>query len=190
MIKAVIFDCFGVLTADGWKHLREELWGDDVDKMRHASDMDKAVNAGFIEYSEFVTAICRMSGLDEAEVIRRINGASPNKLLFEYMRDSLKPSVKIGILSNAADDWLSELFEPWQVDLFDATVLSCQVGAVKPELAMYQTAVDRLGVQFGECVFIDDSESYCTAARNLGMYAIWHRNTHDTIATIKELVDA
>lgn len=190
VIKAVIFDCFGVLTADGWKHLREELWGRDSEKLQRACDMEKAVNAGFIKYDEFITEISRMSKLNESEVRRRISGASPNSLLFEYMRDSLKPRVKIGMLSNAAGDWLGDLFEPRQTELFDATVLSYQVGAVKPELAMYQAIIDRLGVQFNECVFVDDSEGYCASARNLGMKAIWHQDTHDTIAAIEEIINA
>lgn len=190
MISAVIFDCFGVLTADGWKHLREELWGNDSKNMNRARDMEKAVNAGLMRYDDFTSEISQMSGLEIAEVLRRINGTSPNKILFDYIRDELKPRVKIGMLSNAAGNWLSTLFESQQVELFDVVVLSYQVGAVKPEPAMYQAIIDRLGVQFEECVFIDDSENYCTAAQDLGMKSIWHQDTHKTIVKIKELIDA
>lgn len=121
MIKAVIFDCFGVLTDDGWKHLREEFWGDDSDNMRRAYDMDKAVNAGFMEYDEFVHEISQMSGLKEPEVKRRINGVSPNRLLFEYIRDELKPKMRIGMLSNAAGDWLNKLLNRGKLNCLTAS---------------------------------------------------------------------
>ena len=188
--KAVIFDCFGVLTADGLKHLREEFWGNDSASSQHIYDMSKAVNAGYLGYDQFVSEISKMSGLQIDEVRQRINGASPNNVLFEYIRDGLREKTKIGMLSNAADDWLNTLFSEWQVRLFDEIVLSYQVGAVKPEHAMYQAITQRLGVGFEECVFIDDSESYCRAAQNLGMSTIWHQDTHDTIAKLRELVDA
>lgn len=190
MIRAVIFDCFGVLTADGWKHLREEFWGTEPDLTRHVCDMNRAVNAGYLEYGEFISEISRLSGLREEDVAHRINGTTPNTILFEFIRDQLEQRVKIGMLSNAADDLLDKLFEPWHLKLFDETVLSYQVGAVKPEQAMYLAIVQRLGVEPQECLFIDDSEDYCIAARDLGMKTIWHQDTHDTIARIKELTSA
>ena len=189
-MRAVIFDCFGVLTTDGWKQLREEFFAHDNAKMQHAIDIDKAVNAGYINYDEFIAEIVRMSGLSERDVRDRLNGSMPNKMLFEYIRDELKPDYKIGMLSNAAGDWLNELFEPWQVRLFDEAVLSYQVGAVKPEPAMYQAVLERLGVMPEESVFIDDSERYVAAAQDLGMQGIYHQDTNQTIAKLKELLHA
>lgn len=134
MIKAVIFDCFGVLT-------------------------------GTREYV-------------------------PNDALFAYIRDSLKPQVKIGMLSNAADNHLDTLFEPWQVALFDDVVLSYQTGMVKPEPEIFQHAATRLDALPEECIFVDDIERYCTAAGDLGMQTIIHSDTKETIAKIEELLHA
>lgn len=134
MIKAVIFDCFGVLTT--------------------------------------------------------IDGNTPDDKLFAFIRDELKVHYKIGMLSNANANWLDELFEPWQVKLFDEVALSYQVGAVKPEAAIYQLITGRLGALPEECLFVDDVEGYCEAAARLGMRTIWHRKTEDTIASIKELLHA
>ncbi len=190
MIKAVIFDCFGVLTTDGWKQLREEFFVGNPEKLQHSIDIDKAVNAGFMKYDDFITEISLMCGLSESDVRRRMNGSVPNKQLFEYIRDELKPHYKIGMLSNAAANWLGEMFEPWQVELFDEVVLSYRVGVAKPESLIYQTVVFELSVTYEESVFIDDSERYVVAAEDLGMKGIYHSDTAATIARLEELLRA
>ena len=190
MIKAVIFDCFGVLTTDGWKQIREQYFAQDEDKLRHAHDIDRAVNAGMMEYVEFITEISSMTGLTTEDVRQQLDGAVPNNILFEYIRDSLKPNYKIGMLSNAAADWLKDLFEPWQAGLFDEVVLSFETGLVKPDARIYTLITNQLGVESQECLFIDDNEHYCTAAEQLGITAIYHQDTHETIAKIQELLRA
>lgn len=189
-MQAIIFDCFGVLTTDGWKQLREEFFAHDEVKLQHAIDIDKAVNAGFMEYDDFIAEIGRMSGLPETTVRQRMNGSAPNKALFDYIRRVLKPQYKIGMLSNAADNWLDAMFEKWQVELFDEVALSYEVGAAKPDERMYQAITERLGVVYEQSLFIDDSEHYITAATNLGMQGIYHTDTNQTINKINELINA
>jgi len=190
MIKAVIFDCFGVLTTDGWKQIREEYFANDEAKHQRSRDMDKAVNAGMSYYDEFLEEISDMTGLPIDEVRQRLTGSAPNKLLFDFIRDELAGKYKIGMLSNAAGNWLDEMFEPWQVKLFDEAVLSYEVGTAKPDPVIYQTIIDRLGVLPKEAIFIDDSERYCVAAEDLGIKAIYHQDTNKTITKIKELISA
>lgn len=190
MVKAVIFDCFGVLTTDGWKQVREEFFAQDKELLHHSLDIDRAVNVGMMDYDEFLGEISKMSGLSIDEARARMNGSAPNKILFDYIRDELKGKFKIGMLSNAADNWLTDLFEPWQIELFDEIVLSYEVGTTKPDPVIYQMMLQRLGVMADESIFIDDSERYCTAAEEQSMKAIWHQDTHDTIAKIKELTRA
>jgi HAD superfamily hydrolase (TIGR01509 family) len=66
---------------------------------------------------------------------------------------------------------LSEL-----ADLFDVVVASGDIGYAKPEAAAYEITADRLGVRLDECVFVDDREPYCEAARGVGMQAIVYRD--------------
>jgi epoxide hydrolase-like predicted phosphatase len=190
MIKAIIFDCFGVLSTDGWRQLREEFFADNQEKMQQALDLDKAVNTGVMDYVSFIREVGHLSGLSEQEVQRRMNTNVPNRLLFEYIRSDLKPGYKIGLLSNAAENWLGELFEGWQNDLFDQVILSYQVGMVKPEAQIYELTASNLGVKPEECLFIDDIERFCTAAEELGMKSILHTDSYETIAKIKEILRA
>jgi len=188
VIKAIIFDCFGVLATDGWKQLRQEFFSDDEERMRKALDLDKAVNGGMMDYATFIHEVAHLAQLSKAEVHRRMNGNVPDRLLFEFIRSDLKSRYKLAVLSNAANDWLNDLFEPWQVQLFDEIVLSYQVGLVKPETEIYQLTANRLGVLPEECIFIDDIERYCMAAAELGMKTIVHSNPRDTIAQVKEII--
>jgi len=190
MIRAVIFDCFGVLTTGWWEQIREEFFSQDENLSKRALDLNTSVNAGYMSYDEYLDEICKMSGLSMEDLKKRINSNSPNWMLLDYIRDDLKPKYKIGMLSNAAANWLNDLLGAEQVALFDAVVLSYEIGAVKPDPVMYKTVADRLGVQVDECLFVDDSERYCAAAGDLGMLAIYHQNTKDTILRIKETLDA
>jgi putative hydrolase of the HAD superfamily len=52
---------------------------------------------------------------------------------------------------------------------FDAVVLSFEVGARKPQPAIYQAALTGLGVGAERAVFVDDQAAYCDGARALGM---------------------
>lgn len=190
MIKAVIFDCFGVLTTDGWKQIREEYFSHDEMLLQRSNDMDKAVNAGMMEYEDFLAEIGNMTGLTRDVVRGRMNISAPNQMLFAYIKGELNGRVKIGMLSNAAANWLDDLFDPWQVQLFDAAVLSYETGTVKPDAVMYQTVLNRLDVDASEVIYIDDSERYVTAAQDLGMQGIYHTDTNQTIARIRELIHA
>ena len=54
---------------------------------------------------------------------------------------------------------------------FDAWILSYEVGACKPDRAIFQAALDRSAARPQQCVFIDDIEQYTQAARGLGINA-------------------
>ena len=51
----------------------------------------------------------------------------------------------------------------------DAVVLSFEVGAAKPDAAIYRTALDRLRAEPDEAAFVDDQSVYCDGAAALGM---------------------
>ena len=56
--------------------------------------------------------------------------------------------------------------------LVDATVLSCEVGSVKPYPEIYATALDELGVAAVDAVFIDDQPAFCVGAQAVGVRPI------------------
>jgi putative hydrolase of the HAD superfamily len=175
-LRAVIFDCFGVLTTDGWRQIQDRELQDDQQRLT-AHQLERAVNTGEIGYDEFVTEVAALRGATIEATRAELVDTAANKQLFEFIRDTIKPRYQVGLLSNAADNWLDNLFEPWQVALFDEIVLSYAVGMVKPDPAIYDLIATKLGVKPDECLFVDDIERFVTAARDAGMDGILFEST-------------
>lgn len=174
MIKAIIFDCFGVLTTDKWKEFVATL---PENQMVPASDLNHALDRGYISQSEFFEQISSLTGRSPERVESVINSdMDKNTQLLEYI-EGLKKGYKIGLLSNISSNWVRESFlTSIEQQLFDDIVLSYEVGMIKPELAIYELAASRLDCQTSECIFIDDSPGHCRAAVQSGMQAIVYQN--------------
>jgi putative hydrolase of the HAD superfamily len=176
MVKAIIFDCFGVLTTEVWFRFKREHFGSDPALLQQATDLRRAVDGGFLSYGDFMAQIADMAGIPKAEATRFIEDNVANDELFDYIRDELKPRFKIGMLSNAGSDRILELFSKEQAALLDAVCLSCETGALKPDPRAYRIAAERLGVSPDACIFTDDQERYCTAAEETGMKSVVYRD--------------
>jgi glucose-1-phosphatase len=57
------------------------------------------------------------------------------------------------------------------LDRFDALILSCEVGLVKPEREIYERALQAAGVPLAEAVFFDDIAKYVEGAEAIGLRA-------------------
>ena len=53
--------------------------------------------------------------------------------------------------------------------LFDAVILSFEIGVRKPEPGIYRAALDAIETAPADAVFVDDQTSYCDGARALGI---------------------
>jgi putative hydrolase of the HAD superfamily len=73
-------------------------------------------------------------------------------------------------------------------ELFDAVVISADVGMRKPEERIFRHAAQLLGLPLGECVFVDDLEANVLAAEALGMTGVWHTDPAETVARLGALV--
>lgn len=175
MIKAIVFDCFGVLTSDGWLPFAEKYFGNSPILKKEAHILNRQVDSGLLDYDSFVHSVAKLAAVDVALAYKDIEDNVANLPLFEYVAE-LKKQYKLGILSNAGADWLNELFKPEQIALFDATALSFELGVTKPHPKAYHVICDRLGVLPEEAVFIDDIERYVTGAKDIGMQGVWYKN--------------
>jgi len=58
-------------------------------------------------------------------------------------------------------------------NIFDDVVDSHEVGMRKPNRAIYELALNRLGVEAHRAAFLDDAQSNVDAALALGIHGIW-----------------
>lgn len=176
MIKAIIFDCFGVLAEDAWLPFKRQYIGDNIELANQVGDLGKQNEYGLIANDEYFAQTAELISVDEATLREVLGRRVPNEELFAHIRTELKPKYKIGLLSNANYDVTKELFTPEQAELFDATVMSFECKLIKPDERMFQLTADRLGVLPDECLFIDDVERYCVAAEEFGMQTILYED--------------
>lgn len=78
-------------------------------------------------------------------------------------------------LAIVSDAWpsLKMVFEEAKMkSYFSSFVISSKIGVIKPDKLMYQTALNELGVNPNQAVFIDDNLRNCLGAKALGIQAI------------------
>ncbi|HZL08299.1 MAG TPA: HAD family phosphatase [Candidatus Dormibacteraeota bacterium] len=175
MIKAVIFDCFGVLSTEAWRPFKAKHFAHDRELFERASNISWQADRGLMSYDDFIRAIAELAGITPAEANDAIARNAPDEELFAYIRE-LKADYKIGFLSNVAGDYMNQIFTPEQLALFDVIVLSFRNGFIKPQIEAFENAVQQLDVELEECVFVDDQERNVTGAREAGMKAVLYRD--------------
>jgi putative hydrolase of the HAD superfamily len=110
----------------------------------------------------------------------------PNERMIDYMKELKRRGYKLAICTNNVREWEQLWRAKLPVDeIFDEVVDSAFVGARKPEPRIYEITLERLDVPAGAALFVDDVELNCSAARELGLSAVWFRSTEQAIAEIE-----
>ena len=92
--------------------------------------------------------------------------------------------VRTALLSNS---WGNEYDRSDWHEMFDTVVISGEVGMRKPERAIFELALDRIGLPAGECVFVDDVAPNIAAAAEAGLVGIVHRTFDETARELEAL---
>ncbi|MFI6323189.1 HAD family hydrolase [Nonomuraea sp. NPDC050556] len=172
-IRAVVFDIGGVLELTPDRGLREK-WGLDG-RMDH---IWAAGAIGTVTEQQVHEAVAEHYGFDEEQVSALMDDiwaeylGTANTRLIAFVR-GLRPRYRTGILSNSfvgarEREQAAYGFE----DLVDDIVYSHEVGMSKPDPRIYRLSCERLGVEPGEAVFIDDTPACVEGARAVGMRGI------------------
>jgi HAD superfamily hydrolase (TIGR01509 family) len=190
MTKAIIFDCFGVLTTEGFTVFRDKYFMDEPAKREQAVALMDEHTIGRTSYEVFSQRLGELAGVEREVVSEYLEGNKPNEPLFEFIRDELKPKYKIGMLSNTGADWVHEIFEPEQLELFDDIVQSYRLRLNKPDPRIYEAAAQNLGVEPKECVMVDDSRRAYEGALGANMQAVFYENFKQMKADLEKLLSA
>jgi len=104
--------------------------------------------------------------------------------LFAYAA-SLRPRHKTAILSNAIEGARREHQARYGFEqLVDVIIYSYEVGLAKPDPRVYRLLCDRLVVSPEEVVFLDDSPENVEGACELGIHALLHESTAQSIKAV------
>ncbi len=117
---------------------------------------------------------------------RLFAGMAIDAAMVALVRDLRAAGLLVGLLSNSwANTYPDELLA-----LFDAVVISGEVGLRKPDPVIYRLVLDKLSVPPSRSVFVDDAPVNVAAAEELGMRGIRHTDAGTTRAALAELVPA
>ena len=123
----------------------------------------------------------------------------PNDSMIELMREVKASGRRMALLTNNVREWEPLWRSMLPVDeIFELIVDSAFVGMRKPEPEIYTLTLERLRdhdpaelgkLEPDECLFVDDLEVNCVAARDLGLGAVHFRDNAQAIAEIRDALD-
>ena len=117
-------------------------------------------------------------------------GLHPNTPMIELMATLRGEGYRMALLTNNVREWEAR----WRAmapieEIFELVVDSAFVGMRKPDPEIYELTVQRLGVPAEQCLFVDDFEHNCEAAREAGMAAVVYRDAEQAISEIRAALD-
>lgn len=172
MIRAVIFDYFGVISSDEYWNLVK------ADKSVSSDFLNIAnrVNLGKLHWRDFIRTVADRTGQQFEQVERMYAKERINPAVLALAQE-LHATYKTGIITNAHHEFLEPIVAQAGLEgIFDSIIISSRVGYIKPDRRIFDIALSELSVEPAETVFIDDIERNADAAANLGFKTIHYRS--------------
>jgi putative hydrolase of the HAD superfamily len=195
-VRAALFDFGGVLTTPVWDSFAAfcEKEGLDPDAIKDLFRKDpealallRKLETGEMKEEEFESRFGERLGLDNPEnlIDSMFVGMKPLDTMVSAVRDLHVAGIKTGLVSNS---WSTGHYDRDLLDqLFDAVLISGELGMHKPQPEIYELASERIGVEPAGCVFIDDLRENCDGAEAVGMASIRHTDPAQTISLLSQM---
>jgi len=192
----LLVDWGGVLTSDLFASFRAfcELEGLEPDAVRlifradaACRDLLIAFETGALPDEDFEIKFAPYLGVASPGLIDRLfAGSAPDERMLDAVRRARAAGIRTGLVSNS---WGTRRY-PRDVlaELFDGVVISGEVGMRKPAPEIYRLGADRIGLEPGACVFVDDLPFNLSPAAELGMATVHHRSAEETIGELERLL--
>jgi putative hydrolase of the HAD superfamily len=190
VIRAVISDFGGVLTSP----LIESFMAYQDESGVRFEDLGRAMAKAAEKHGEHPLFELEKGNITEAEFLAMLEAEldgdvhlgslrdtyfahlKPNAPMIDFMRELRGRGLRMALLTNNVREW-----EPhWRAklpeldEIFEVVVDSAFVGMRKPDPAIYELTLERLGggLTASECVFVDDNDVNVEAAAALGMAGV------------------
>lgn len=181
MLRTILFDLGNVLLK--FSHARmcrqiAELGGISPELLRRElleSPLQLEFERGRMSEAEFQSRLERFCGCVMPIEDLRIAAADifePNPGMREIVEQLRERGLRLVLLSNTCVTHIDFIRQKYSLlDLFDDVVLSYEVGALKPEDAIFEAAKSRIQCSPAECFYTDDIAPYVDAGRKQGLQA-------------------
>lgn len=190
--RGLLIDFGGVLTTSVFASFAAFEQTEGLDRLAvarllredpRAAKLLVGLETGGAADSVFEGEFAALLGVSPEGLIKRLlGGTRPERGMIDAVRELRRAGVRTALVSNS---WGAASYPAGLLnDLFDAVVISGQVGLRKPDPEIYRLAVQKVGLDPAECVFVDDLPSNIGPAAQLGMGTIRHT---DPAATITQL---
>jgi putative hydrolase of the HAD superfamily len=199
MIKAIIFDFYGVLmrTDDtSARHAWDQKLGlpvGSVERAIHYSDLWIQAQLGRVPYQKYWDGVAEMLRMRPADIppLREayFSGDRLNYKAVSLVRDLKAQGQQIGLLSNDIVQLEDKLRELNIYDLFDQILISAKIGVMKPDVTAYRVALQAFKVGAHEAIYIDDSLVNIRGAQPLGIHTILYRPEMDLRAEVLRCIE-
>jgi putative hydrolase of the HAD superfamily len=192
--EGLLVDFGGVLTTNIWISFQAFCRAEGLDPgaVKDAFRADgaglrllRALETGELDDAEFERRFGALLGVEPTDLVARLfAGLGPDEAMIAAVTAVKGAGFPTGLISNS---WGTGIYERAPLELFDATVISGDVGLHKPQPEIYLLGAERLGVPVERCAFVDDLRENVAGAEEVGMTAVLHRDTADTIARLERL---
>ena len=182
-IKAVIFDVGGVLIRTINRNVRQSLEKQmglspgESEQLVFGGEMGAAAQLGKISAQDLWAWVGKQLGLDDEGVNlfkeEFFGGDQLDTSLVNYIRALHTSGYQTAIISNAMDDLNSVVTDLYPMaDAFDLIVGSAYEGIMKPDAAIFERTLERLGRHPDETIFVDDFAHNIEGAKAVGMHGV------------------
>src|SRR6266567_3918703 len=150
-----------------------------------ARDLLVRLETGAATVEEFESGLGAVLGVSAEDLSARLLDVQPDQMMIGAVRAIHGSGIRTGLVSNS---WGLRGY-PLKLlrELFDAVILSGEVGLRKPDPEIYRLAARQIGVEPGDCVFVDDLPGNLAPAAALGMAGLHHTDTSRTVAELGRL---
>lgn len=169
MYEAFVFDFFGVVcseVAPFWfsKYLPE------AEAVEIKNRLVGPADRGDVSQEEMFMKVGAAVGIPAERVEEEWwTYVAINEEVVELVK-ALGKGHKVALLTNAVSGFFRDIVGRNHLDvLFDPIVISSEEHAAKPDLSIYKKVLDRLSVQAGKVLMIDDNPSNIEGAKAAGM---------------------
>jgi putative hydrolase of the HAD superfamily len=218
--KAIFFDRDNTLTYGNpekkkWRNEKIESWSGkefefDYDKMMKLFDKAKYPENGLktieaeIEFEKrYYYQMLLNEGIYEeleerADMLFKGLWCNNDRLLFDEVIEVLEyfknKGYKIGVISDTSPSLQLTIEQLGLQKYFDSYTCSDIVGVMKPDPAIYNTALHSLEVKAEESIYVDDYDVEADGARELGFTAFHidrksESKVNWTICSLKEIIE-